>query len=139
MSERTKYLLTVAAITAFLLLAFAARAHDRDHSHDGWYAALRQPDNPSASCCGVADAYWCDEISTDKGRAYCAITDDQDVPGRPKLPLGTKIEIPDSKLKWGENDPQTARGDVSRNPTGHSIVFLSSGGAVYCFVLGGGV
>ena len=25
-----------------------------------WYQALMQPDNPAASCCGEADAYWAD-------------------------------------------------------------------------------
>jgi hypothetical protein len=23
-----------------------------------WYQDLKQPDNPAASCCGEADAYW---------------------------------------------------------------------------------
>ena len=27
-----------------------------------WYQALMQPDVPTASCCGEADAYWADEI-----------------------------------------------------------------------------
>ncbi len=119
-----------------LLLAFSllssypspVQGHDRDTANDGWYMSLKQPDNPTMSCCGVADAYWCDDISVEKGVTYCKITDDQDVPGRPKLPLGTKIEIPNYKLKWDKG-----------NPTGHAIVFLSSGGAVYCFVQAGGV
>ena len=25
-----------------------------------WYQALKQPDNPAATCCGEADAYWAD-------------------------------------------------------------------------------
>jgi len=25
-----------------------------------WYQDLKQPDNPVASCCGEADAYWAD-------------------------------------------------------------------------------
>lgn len=109
------------------------KAHDRDREHDGWYASLKQPDFPNSSCCGVADAYWCDDISVDNGRTFCAITDDQDVPGRPKLPMGTKIEIPNHKLKWEQG------GQPIGNPTGHSVVFLSSGGAVYCFVQSTGI
>lgn len=108
-----------------LLLSTRADPHDHDHSHDEWYKSLMQPDNPTASCCGVADAYWCDDISVKNGKTFCAITDDQTIPGRPSLPLGTLFEIPDRKLKWDRG-----------NPTGHAIVFLSSGGAVYCFVQG---
>ena len=102
-----------------------AFAHDDDPSHDEWYMSLRQPDNPTASCCGVADAYWCDDISVKEGKTFCAITDDRHIVGRPDLPMGLKVEIPDRKLKWDRG-----------NPTGHAIVFLSSGGAVYCFVQG---
>jgi hypothetical protein len=40
-----------------------------------WYQALMQPDVPSASCCGEADAYW------------------------------AEIEIPDHKLKWDKSNP----------------------------------
>jgi len=119
------------AVGVVLLLIWScipAMAHDHNPEHDGWYASLMQADNPTASCCGVADAYWCDQISVKDGKTLCAITDDQDIPGRPKLPWGTKIEIPNNKLKWDRG-----------NPTGHSIVFLSSGGAVYCFVQSGGV
>lgn len=117
-------------IAAWLFLASVrpALAHDRDTEHDGWYASLMQPDNPTASCCGVADAYWCDDISVEGGKTFCKITDDQEIGGRPKLPLGTKIEIPDRKLKWDKG-----------NPVGHAVVFLSAGGAVYCFVQAGGV
>lgn len=111
-----------------LLLSTPSPAHDRNTEHDGWYASLKQPDYPNSSCCGVADAYWCDEISVKDGKTLCAITDDQDIPGRPKLPWGTKIEIPNHKLKWDKG-----------NPTGHAVVFLSSSGTVYCFVQGGGV
>jgi hypothetical protein len=102
-----------------------------DHEHpelNEWYAGLMQPDNPAVSCCGEADAYWCDDYYARDGKAYCKITDDRVVARRPSVPVGTEIEIPDRKLKWDR-----------RNPTGHSVVFLSSGGAVYCFVQNGGV
>ncbi len=107
----------------------AAFAHDMDHpEYDGWFAELRQPDNPTASCCGKADAYWCDDYYAKDGKAFCKITDGRIVPHRPPVPVGTEIEIPEWKLKHDRG-----------NPTGHAVVFLSSGGAVYCFVQGGGV
>ena len=99
-----------------------------------WYQALMQPDVPTASCCGEADAYWCDEerASTQGGtlHIYCKITDDRPdgSRGRPHVPIGTEIEIPSNKLKWDRG-----------NPTGHGIVFLSRGGYVYCYVQPGGV
>jgi hypothetical protein len=107
-------------------------AHDDEHHEfDAWYQSLTQPDHPGVSCCGVADAYGCDDIFTRDGKNYCRITDDRLLNRRPPLPLGTEIEIPDNKMmQWKA---------TNGNPTGHSIVFLSSGGAVYCFVLGGGI
>ena len=38
-----------------------------------WYQSLMQPDNPAASCCGEADAYWADAFEVD-GDQYVAIT-----------------------------------------------------------------
>lgn len=117
----------------WLVLAWVkpALAHDHDHPElNAWYAGLMQPDNPTASCCGVADAYWCDDYYAKDGKAFCKITDDRVVDGRPPVPVGTEIEIPERKLKWEQN------GKPVGNPTGHSVVFLSSGGAVFCFVQG---
>lgn len=97
-----------------------------------WYRTLMQPDNPRTSCCGEADAYWCDGIHVRDGKTFCTITDDR--PNEPlhrtPVPLGTEIEILPYKLKWNAG-----------NPTGHAIVFLSSAAEpyVYCFVQNGGV
>jgi len=128
-------LIIMAALIAYMFMVPFPHAfgHDRDTSHDGWYMSLKMPDQPNSSCCGIADAYWCDDISVEKGKTFCKITDDQDIPQRPKLPMGTKIEIPDYKLKWEQD------GKPIGNPTGHSIVFLSSGGLVYCFVQSTGI
>ena len=78
-----------------------------------WYQALMQPDNPNASCCGEADAYWADEIHVRDGRTYAIITDDRpDEPRRrPHIDSGTEVEIPNNKLKWDKS-----------NPTGHGIL-----------------
>lgn len=102
---------------------------DRSDPIVAWYQGLMQPDVPSASCCGEADAYWCDDVHVREQKTFCKITDDRsDEPRhRPHLDLGMEFEIPDHKLKWDAG-----------NPTGHAIVFLSRGGYVYCFVQGGG-
>jgi hypothetical protein len=94
-----------------------------------WYQALMQPDVPTASCCGEADAYWADEVHVRDGKTYAIITDDRpDEPrGRPHVDIGTEIEIPNNKLKWDK-----------ANPTGHGVVFLSRGGYVFCYVQPGG-
>jgi hypothetical protein len=95
-----------------------------------WYQALMQPDVPTASCCGEADAYWADEVHVKGGKTYAIITDDRaDEPRRrPHIDVGTEIQIPDNKLKWDKS-----------NPTGHGIVFLSRAGYVFCYVQPGGV
>lgn len=95
-----------------------------------WYRSLMQPDNPTASCCGEADAYWADEVHARNGKTYATVTDDRpDEPlGRPHVDIGTEVEIPNHKLKWDK-----------ANPSGHGVVFLSRGGFVYCYVQPGGV
>ncbi len=124
-----------------LLIWSAIPAHSRDlgqweggdQSIRDWYAGLKQPDNPTVSCCGESDAYWCDTIHVRGEKTFCKITDDrEDAPrARPHVEIGTEIEIPNHKLKWKDEN-----GNQTGNPTGHSIVFLSSGGAVFCFVQG---
>jgi hypothetical protein len=121
-------------IVLLILSAFAARAHDdgqwnNDPALRDWYQALMQPDNPNTSCCGEADAYFCDDYYARDGRAYCRITDDRpDEPRhRPHVDVGTEIEIPPYKLKFDRG-----------NPTGHSVVFISRQQYVYCFVQAGG-
>jgi hypothetical protein len=124
-------ILIFSVVLAVVLLALMAKAFSHDHDQpelDGWYAGLMQPDNPTASCCGKTDAYWCDDYYAKDGKAFCRITDDRVVKGRPPVPVGTEIEIPERKLKFDRG-----------NPTGHAIVFLSAGGAVFCFVQAGGV
>lgn len=100
-----------------------------------WYQSLMQPDVPTASCCGEADAYWCDIIKTEvtgdgPPKNFCLITDDRpDAPlGRPHREIGTEFEIPNHKMKYDRG-----------NPTGHAIIFLSRGDYVYCYVQGTGI
>lgn len=116
-------------ILGLVLIATPVRAHDHENPElNEWYRGLMQPDVPTMSCCGEADAYYCDDYYARDGRAYCKITDDRVVPGRPQVDVGTEIEIPPNKLKFDRG-----------NPTGHSIVFLSRNLYTFCFVQNGGV
>jgi hypothetical protein len=123
-------------ILFFLLPIGSLRAHDHDHPElDEWYATLMQPDAPQVSCCGKADAYWCDDYYARDGKAYCKITDDRDDRplSRPHIPVGTEIEVPTNKLKWDKS-----------NPTGHAVIFVRGGSwdpstfTVFCFVQSSG-
>lgn len=132
---------TVAAllICASLVSPSVAKNFDPDTDLETtrWYQSLVQPDAPGASCCGVADAYWCDGLHTKTDylgniHNFCTITDDRIIPNRTPAPIGMEIEIPDRKMMNGKT--------TGGNPTGHSIVFLSSGlNYVYCFILSGGI
>ena len=121
-------------IIVALVASCGANARDLGQWQDDpvkeWYQHLMQPDVPTASCCGEADAYWADEMHVKDGKTFATITDDRDdAPrGRPHVAIGTEIEIPPNKLKWDRG-----------NPTGHGIVFLSRGGYVFCYVQPGGV
>lgn len=130
----------IRAALAFSVLAVAAAggaaARDdgqwelTDPSVGRWFRELMQPDNPSVPCCGFADAYYADKTYTKDGKNIAVITDDRDdAPlGRPHVPLGTEIEIPDIKMKWDRG-----------NPTGHGVIFLGGGRQVLCFVMPSGV
>lgn len=132
----------VCIVLGLMVLIVNVSAHDADHPElNAWYSQLTQPNIPSSPCCGKADAYWCDDVGTEtidgQLRNFCKITDDRsDWPlGRPHRNIGEKFYIPDEKMKFGPQDLQPNLG----NPTGHAVVFLSTGGLVYCFVSNGGV
>lgn len=119
---------------AIALLGVKTHARDlgqwKDDSLSEWYRSLMQPDVPTASCCGEADAYFCNDYrSHQDGTALCTIDDDRpDEPRhRPHIDNGTVIVIPPNKLKWD-----------SGNPTGNGVVFLSRNGDVFCYVQPGG-
>lgn len=124
------------AIVALTMVLLIDHAYPRDlgqwtNSPDAdWYRSLMQPDVPTASCCGEADAYFCNNYrSHQDGTALCTIDDDRpDEPRhRPHIDNGTVIVIPQNKLKWD-----------SGNPTGNGVVFLSRQGYVFCYVQPGG-
>jgi hypothetical protein len=88
-----------------------------------WFQSLMQPDNPNLSCCGEADAFEADTFEIDGDHYVAVITD-----GKGVLARGTRIAIPNQKMKWDKG-----------NPTGHGIVFIGTKGEVYCYVTPGGV
>jgi hypothetical protein len=95
-----------------------------------WYRELMQPDNPRVSCCGEADAYYADSFEA-QGDQYVAIITDtrEDAPlGRPHVPAGTKVMVPNGKLKYDRG-----------NPTGHGVIFVNSTLDVLCYIVPGGV
>jgi len=107
--------------TAFSCLVSVANARDFGQWETvnpeirEWYQALMQPDNPSVSCCGEADAYWADSFEVDGDKYVAIITDSRpDEPLRRKhIDVGTRIVVPNHKLKYDQS-----------NPTGHGIIFL---------------
>jgi hypothetical protein len=118
----------LAAFAAFAMIAPAA-ARDNGQWADQpaairrWFQSLMQPDNPVVSCCGEADAFEADTFEVE-GDHYVAIITD----GKGMLPAGTRIPVPNSKMKWDAG-----------NPTGHGIVFIGTAGQLYCYVAPGGV
>ena len=88
-----------------------------------WFQKLMQPDNPVMSCCGEADAFEADSFEVRDDQYVAIITN-----GKGIIPEGTRIPVPNHKMKWDEG-----------NPTGHGIIFIGNAGQVYCYVTPGGV
>jgi hypothetical protein len=120
-----------AVILLFSLLPALARDNGQWESIDPaisvWFRTLMQPDAPDLPCCGEADAYWADGVEVKDGQVIAIITDTRpDKPlGRHHVPVGTRIVVPPNKVKWDRG-----------NPTGHTVIFLSSTQFVICFVPG---
>jgi hypothetical protein len=116
---------------ALLLLLFSSTALARDNGQWNdtpihvreWFQSLMQPDNPYMSCCGEADAFEADTFEVDGDHYVAVITD-----GKGVIPSGTRIMVPNQKMKWDRG-----------NPTGHGIIFIGNQGQVYCYVAPGGV
>lgn len=120
----------IALAVAVLALGACGGVHARDGawgdqpaSVRAWFQGLMQPDAPTVSCCGEADSFEADTFEV-SGDHYIAIITD----GRGVIPNGTRVNIPNAKMKWDAG-----------NPTGHGIIFIGMGGALYCYVAPGGV
>jgi hypothetical protein len=118
-----------ALMAEFLLLLSAAHARDNGQwaakpvDVRAWFRGLMQPNNPTASCCGEADAFEADAFEVDGDHYIAVITDGHDA-----FPTGSRISVPNYKMKWD-----------SGNPTGHGIIFIGSDANVLCYVAPGGV
>jgi hypothetical protein len=134
---RSSPILILAVWAAVLVLSICkAPARDLgqwdgvDPLHRQWFNGLMQPDRPNLSCCGEADGYWADSYEV-KGDQYVAIItdtrDDTKIGRRQHIEAGTRVAVPNSKIKWG-----------SGNPTGHGIIFIGLGGDVFCYLPPGG-
>lgn len=79
-----------------------------DPLHRQWFNGLMQPDRPNLSCCGEADGYWADSYEV-KGDQYVAIItdtrDDTKLGRRQHIEAGTRVAVPNSKIKWGSGNP----------------------------------
>lgn len=94
-----------------------------------WFQNLKQPDNPTLSCCGEADAYYADDFAIEGERYVAIITDlrDDGPLMRPHREPGARFVVPNTKLKWDAG-----------NPTGHGVIFIRVDGVVLCYVVPGG-
>ena len=105
-------------------------------SEKAWANALKQPGNPTASCCGPANAYYADKVEPCTHKDFlknedCAlvaiITDTRPnedfIPYRYPIKVGTRVIIPKDKI----------RRHPSANPTDHNVVFLDEDRWVYCW------
>lgn len=122
-------------LIVLLALLAPAIAHARDNGQwqdadpqvRAWFRSLMQPDNKYMSCCGEADAFESDIFEQQDGHYVAVITD-----GKGIIPDGTRIVVPDNKIKWDAG-----------NPTGHGIIFIGGGRGsalqVYCYISPGGV
>ncbi len=97
--------------------------NDSDPELREWYSHVMRPEYPEVSCCGAADAYWTDDFDMVDGELFAIITDDRVVPRRPDIPWGTKIAVRKPAIK-----------SDGGNPTGHGIIFITSGGYVLCYL-----
>jgi hypothetical protein len=123
---------------AIALISASCFAHARDNGQweptdaavRAWFRNLMQPDNPMVSCCGEADAYYADSFEVKDDQYVAIITDTrEDAPlGRPHIAPGTKVTVPNQKLKYDRG-----------NPTGHGVIFVSTTLDVLCYVVPGGV
>jgi hypothetical protein len=87
-----------------------------------WFQKLMRPDNPVMSCYGEANVFEADSFEIRGDQYVATITN-----GKGIIPEGTRISVPNKKVKWDNG-----------NPTGHGIIFIGNAGQIYCYVTPGG-
>ena len=108
-----------------------SKSQDLDRPRFLLFQKLMQLDNKSTSCCGEADAYEADSFEVEGDHYVAIVTNGAGdlAHGKPEIPNGTRIAVPNHKMKWDDG-----------NPTGHGILFLQVGtNQVYCYITPGGV
>jgi len=93
-----------------------------------WFQDLRQPDHPRLSCCGEADSYEADLYEQDGDNYVAIITGQGPAVDKPVIPVGTRLKVPNAKIKWDDG-----------NPTGHGIIFVGGDYAIVCYVPPAGI
>ena len=130
MTRRIAVIFRALSVLALSVLALGAPAAARDDGQWAnspsnirqWFQSLMQPDHPRLSCCGEADAFEADTFEVEGDHYVAVITD-----GKGVIPNGTRIAVPNTKIKWDRG-----------NPTGHGIIFVGNAGQIYCYVTPGG-
>jgi hypothetical protein len=134
-----RYIAIVATALSFVVAIGVARAGEWGKAQyaapdiQEYYATLKQPDAPNISCCGDSDAYYADKTDFDPDGALVAIITDTrpDELVRPDgskvhrrhIEVGTRIRVPPNKI----------RKHSIPNPTDHTLIFVGTGGDVYCY------
>jgi hypothetical protein len=128
------------SLAAVIAVGLILPALARDNGWEGtpphvrqWYQSLMQPDAPAVSCCGEADAYWADDFEVVGDQYVAIVTDDRgdtfsNGATRPHIPLGTRIRVPNGKVKFDQS-----------NPTGHGVIFMGAGTTIYCYLPPAGI
>jgi hypothetical protein len=93
-----------------------------------WFQDLKQPDHPRLSCCGEADSYEADLYEQDGDNYIAIITGQGPAVDKPAIPVGTRLKVPNSKIKWDNG-----------NPTGHGIIFVGGNYTIVCYVPPAGI
>lgn len=127
----------IGVVVVAIVIFFARPAYPRDAGQwtatdadvAKWFRELKQPDNTFQSCCGVADAYYADSFEVTGDQYIAIITDERDDGplSRPHIDVGTRIVVPNHKLKYDAG-----------NPTGHGVIFIGTNWNVFCYVTPGG-
>ena len=93
-----------------------------------WFQNLKQPDHPRQSCCGEADSYEADLYERDGSDYVAIITGQGPAVAKPYIPEGTRLRVPNAKIKWDAG-----------NPTGHGVIFVGKDYKIYCYVPPAGI
>lgn len=124
-----KLLLRALVAAVFVLSVSKAPTRDLGQWDDPliskWFRELKQPDDPSRSCCGESDAYWADDYEVNGDHYIAIITDTRDDKPLRRIHVenGTRILVPKNKIQWDRG-----------NPTGHGIIFIGPDEDVYCYL-----